>query len=94
MHRGRWKPDGKGCIVLNGAVIGRDCLVAAGSLIASNKIIPDRSLVMGSPAKVVRSLRDEEVAQLQANAARYVEKATRFAQTLRLVHPFSESLGV
>lgn len=70
-------------IVLNGARIGRSCLIGAGSLIAEGKDIPDRSLVMGTPGKVVRTLSDDEVTRLRMSAANYVERARRYAADLR-----------
>lgn len=63
---------GMGAIVLNGAKIGNDCVVGAGTLITQNKEIPDRSLVLGSPGKVVRSLTEEEVQENWKNAQAYV----------------------
>lgn len=63
---------GMGAIVLNGARIGRESLVAAGTLIPEGRIIPPRSLVMGSPGRVVRTLRDEELERLAESAPQYV----------------------
>ena len=63
---------GMGAIVLNGASIGRDTIVAAGSLVTERMVIPERSLVMGSPAKVKRALNDAEVASIQEYADNYV----------------------
>lgn len=63
---------GMGAIVLNGAHIGTDSVVAAGTLITEGTRIPPRSLVMGSPGKVRRPLSDEEVAEIQMYADRYV----------------------
>jgi gamma-carbonic anhydrase len=63
---------GMGAIVLNGAVIGSDSIVAAGALVTEGTSIPPRSLVMGSPGKVRRSLDDDEVASILDYAARYV----------------------
>lgn len=63
---------GMSATILDGAVIGKESIVGAGSLVTKNKVFPPRSLVMGSPAKRVRSLSDEEVAELYASAARYV----------------------
>jgi carbonic anhydrase/acetyltransferase-like protein (isoleucine patch superfamily) len=63
---------GMSATILDGAVIGKESIVGAGSLVTKNKVFPPRSLIMGSPAKVVRSLTDEEVAELYASAARYV----------------------
>jgi carbonic anhydrase/acetyltransferase-like protein (isoleucine patch superfamily) len=70
-------------IVLNGAVIGRHCLVGAGALVTEGKTFPERSLILGSPAKAVRTLSDEEVAGLEASARHYVEHGQRYRETLR-----------
>ena len=67
---------GMGSILLNGASIGKDCIVAAGALVTQNTMIPDGSMVMGSPAKVVRSLRPEEMEENRASAQEYLEFAT------------------
>jgi carbonic anhydrase/acetyltransferase-like protein (isoleucine patch superfamily) len=64
---------GMGAILLNRCVIGRECLVGAGSLIPEGKVIPDRSLVIGSPGRVIRQLTDEDVANLWDSARHYVE---------------------
>ncbi len=61
-------------VILNGARIGRHCLVGANSLIAENKEIPDRSLAVGSPARVLRSLSDKEVDSLMQAAQTYVNR--------------------
>ena len=63
---------GMSCTILDGAVIGEESIVGANSLVTKNKIFPPRSLIMGSPAKVVRSLSEEEVKELYASASRYV----------------------
>lgn len=63
---------GMGAIVLNGARIGADSIVAAGSLVPEGAVIPARSLAMGSPAKVRRTLSDEEVASILEYADNYV----------------------
>jgi len=64
---------GMSATILDGAVIGKESIVGAGSLVTKNKTFPPRSLIMGSPAKVVRTLTDAEVAELYASAARYVK---------------------
>jgi carbonic anhydrase/acetyltransferase-like protein (isoleucine patch superfamily) len=64
---------GMSATILDGAVIGKESIVGAGSLVTKNKVFPPRSLIMGSPAKVVRELNDDEVAELYASAARYVK---------------------
>lgn len=63
---------GMSATILDGAVIGKESIVGAGALVTKNKIFPPRSLIMGSPAKVIRELTDEEVAELYASARRYV----------------------
>ena len=69
-------------VVLNGAVIGRECLIGANSLIPEGKVIADRSLVMGSPGRVVRQLSDEEVARIRWIARHYVDNAARYLKDL------------
>jgi carbonic anhydrase/acetyltransferase-like protein (isoleucine patch superfamily) len=69
-------------VVMNGARIGRDCLVGAGAVVTEGKCFPDRSLILGSPAKVVRELSDEVLADLRRIAANYVERSQRFRDTL------------
>ncbi len=61
-------------VVLNGAVIGRNCLVGAGAIVTEGKVFPDNSLILGAPAKVVRELAPEAIANLHANTAEYVRK--------------------
>jgi len=63
---------GMSATILDNAVIGKESIVGAGSLVTKNKKFPPRSLIMGSPAKVVRELTDEEVTELYASAQRYV----------------------
>lgn len=69
-------------VILNGAKIGKHCIIGANSLIGEGKVIPDGSLVMGSPGKVVRDLTDEQKALLQASAAHYVKNGQRYARDL------------
>ncbi|MBD3825101.1 MAG: gamma carbonic anhydrase family protein [Epsilonproteobacteria bacterium] len=64
---------GMSATILDGAVIGKESIVGAGALVTKGKIFPPRSLIMGSPAKVVRELSDEEVKELYASASRYVK---------------------
>ena len=73
---------GIGAVVLNGAKIGKHCLIGAGALIPEGREIPDGSLVMGVPGKVVRALSEEQIRNLQNNAAHYVENARRYAGDL------------
>lgn len=80
-------------VVLNGAKIGRNCLVGAGSLVTEGKEFPDGSLIMGSPAKVVRELTAEQITGLQRAAKHYVENARRYRAGLRLVEPDGGETG-
>ena len=74
---------GMGAIVLNGAQIGCNCLIGAGALITEGKIIPDNSLVVGAPGKVVRSLTEAEIEGLLASATGYQTNMRRFAKGLK-----------
>jgi carbonic anhydrase/acetyltransferase-like protein (isoleucine patch superfamily) len=78
---------GMGAIVLNGAVIGDECLIGAGALVTEGKVFPARSLIVGSPAKAVRELSDEETARLRASALNYADNAKRFREGLVAVMP-------
>lgn len=69
---------GMGSIILNGSEIGEYSLVAAGSLIPERKKFPARSLILGSPAKVVRELSSEEIASLQNTVDRYLLRAKEY----------------
>ena len=73
---------GINAVILNGARIGKHCIIGANSLIGEGKVIPDGSLVMGSPGKVVRDLTDEQKKLLEASAAHYVHNAKRYARDL------------
>lgn len=73
---------GMGAIVLNGARIGRHCLVGAGALVTEGRQFPDGSLIVGSPAKAVRTVSPEHIAGILANARRYVENAFRYRRGL------------
>jgi len=74
---------GMGATVLNGATIGRDCLIGAGALVTEGKEIPDGSLVMGAPGRVVRSLDAGAIAGLRASAAHYQERMRQYRAGLR-----------
>jgi len=75
---------GINAVVLNGAKIGRYCIIGANSLIAEGKEIPEGSLVMGTPGKVVRQLTDSERKKLEQSAAHYVANAQRYLNGLRV----------
>ena len=70
-------------VILNGAKIGRNCLIGANSLVGERKEIPDGSLVLGSPGKVVRSLTEEEIRNVNAFADYYVRQFKRYRETFR-----------
>lgn len=73
---------GMGAVVMNGAIIGEQSIIGANALITERKTFPPRSLIIGSPAKVVRQLTDEEVAGLGESASHYVLNAKRFSAEL------------
>ncbi|MBI3229927.1 MAG: gamma carbonic anhydrase family protein [Burkholderiales bacterium] len=73
---------GIAAVVLNNAKIGKNCLVGAGALVTEGKVFPDNSLIIGSPAKVARSLSDDEIVGLQKAAAIYVERGQEFKTQL------------
>jgi len=74
---------GMGAIVLNGASIGSNSLVGAGALVTEGKEFPDGSLIVGSPAKVVRQLDEKAIQMLRWSAQHYVENARRFLKGLK-----------
>ncbi len=74
---------GINAVILNHAEIGENCLIGANSLVTEGKVIPAGSLVMGSPAKVVRQLSEQEIAGLQKSAAHYVAHAQNYAAHLQ-----------
>jgi carbonic anhydrase/acetyltransferase-like protein (isoleucine patch superfamily) len=72
-------------VVLNGAKIGKHCLVGAGALVTEGKEFPDGSMIIGSPAKVVRQLTPEQIEALQRSAEHYVQNARRFRAGLKKI---------
>lgn len=74
---------GIGAVVLNGAKIGRNCLIAARALIGEGKEIPDNSLVMGAPGKVVRQVSDDQIAMMAHIAESYAERWQRYVKELK-----------
>jgi carbonic anhydrase/acetyltransferase-like protein (isoleucine patch superfamily) len=75
---------GMGARILNRAVIGPQCIVGAGALVTEAKAFEPRSLIVGSPARAIRQLTEQEVAMLRLSAAHYAEKAGKYASALRL----------
>ncbi len=80
---GRGSLIGIGSIILNGAKIGEECLIGANTLIAEGKEIPARSMVLGSPGKIVRQLSDDDVKRFGGAAGRYVTNWKRYAAGLK-----------
>ena len=76
---------GMGAIVLNGARVGNNCLVGAGALITEGKGFEDNSLIVGAPAKAVRTLDAQAVERLRQSAAHYVGNARRFKAGLKIL---------
>jgi carbonic anhydrase/acetyltransferase-like protein (isoleucine patch superfamily) len=81
---GRGSLVGIGSIILNGARIGEECLIGANTLIAEGKEIPPRSMVLGSPGKIVRQLTDDDVKRFSGAAGRYVKNWQRYAAGFKL----------
>ena len=73
---------GFGAVVLNKAKIGKNCIIGAKSLITENKEIPDNSLVVGSPGKVIRQLTDDEIEAVKQNAIRYQENWKKYSKSI------------
>jgi carbonic anhydrase/acetyltransferase-like protein (isoleucine patch superfamily) len=75
---------GMGARILNGAVIGAQCLVGAGALVTEGKIFEPRMLIVGTPARAIRALTEQEIAALAVSAAHYAAKAAHYTAQLRL----------
>jgi len=84
---GDWCLIGMAAVILNGAVVGAESIVGAGALVTQGKSFPPRSLILGSPARLVRALDDEEIAALREHAAAYVDLARRAAAGTREIPP-------
>ncbi len=76
---------GIAAVVLNNAVIGKNCLVGAGALVTEGKQFPDNSLIIGSPAKAVRTLSEHEIAMLRAGAESYVLRGQEFKHNMQRI---------
>jgi carbonic anhydrase/acetyltransferase-like protein (isoleucine patch superfamily) len=84
-HVGDGSLIGIGAVILNGARIGKHCLVGAGALVTEGKEFPDGSMIIGSPAKVVKTLTPEQISGIADIASRYVKNAQRYQQTLKKI---------
>tara|TARA_B100000678_G_scaffold130967_1_gene109493 strand:- start:119 stop:622 length:504 start_codon:yes stop_codon:yes gene_type:complete len=69
---------GIGSTILNKAKIGKNCIIGANTLVTENKTIPDSSLVLGSPGKVIRKVTDDEIKVIRENAKHYVKNSKRY----------------
>src|SRR5215472_4224601 len=70
-------------VIMNSAVIGKHCIVGAGAIIPAGKVFPDRSLIVGAPAKIVREVTGEEIAQLRWNADDYMRRQQAYKAELK-----------
>jgi carbonic anhydrase/acetyltransferase-like protein (isoleucine patch superfamily) len=73
---------GIGAVVLNGVKIGKNCIIGANALVTENKVIPDNSLVIGSPGKIVRQVSSEEEKLIIENAIHYQENWKKYSKTV------------
>ena len=78
---------GMGAIIMDGAVLGEDCVVGAGALVTERTIVPPKSLILGSPAKVKRLVTDEELAWIRESAQNYVRYARQYLEEPSKVKP-------
>ena len=76
---------GMGARILNGAVLGANCLVGAGALVTEGKMFEPGMLIVGSPARAVRALSEEQIAQLAMSAAHYADKAAHYSAALKAI---------
>jgi carbonic anhydrase/acetyltransferase-like protein (isoleucine patch superfamily) len=76
---------GMGAIVLNGARIGRSCLIGAGALVTEDKEFPDNSLIVGAPARAVRTLDQAAAQAIRGGADIYVRRWQQYAKGLRRI---------
>jgi carbonic anhydrase/acetyltransferase-like protein (isoleucine patch superfamily) len=73
---------GIGAVILNNAQIGKNCIIGAKTLITENKQIPDNSLVVGSPGKIVREIKDEEIKIITENAIHYQKNWKKYSKSI------------
>ncbi|HEY2919974.1 MAG TPA: gamma carbonic anhydrase family protein [Candidatus Binatia bacterium] len=72
-------------VVMNAAVIGKDCLIGAGALVPEGKVFPDRRLIIGAPAKIVRELSDEDIEKMHRAAPGYVQRQEMYKTKLKRI---------
>ena len=73
---------GIGSTILNKTKIGKNCIIGANTLIAENKVIPDRSLVIGSPGKIIRQVTAKEIEEIKENANHYVDNYKKYKEKI------------
>ncbi len=73
---------GIGSTILNKAKIGDNCIIGANTLVTENKVIPNNSLVLGSPGKVVRSVTEKEILQIKDNAEEYIQYWKKYSKSI------------
>ncbi|MDP6437368.1 MAG: gamma carbonic anhydrase family protein [Gammaproteobacteria bacterium] len=78
---------GIGATLLNGSKIGRNCIVGAHALVTEDKSFPDNTVIMGTPAKIMRDIDGGDLKVLKANAERYIERAKRYLAELEQISP-------
>lgn len=76
---------GMGAIMLNGAKVGRNCLVAAGAVVTEGKAFADNSLIVGAPARVIRTLDEKAAEMIRAGADTYVKRSQRYSRGLKRI---------
>ena len=81
---------GINAVVLNGAKVGRNCVIGANALVTENMEVPDNSLVLGSPGKVVREITEEQAKGLTMSAAHYVENGRMFGRELGVDEEYAQ----
>ena len=84
---------GMGSVVMNHAKVGANCIIGANSLITERKEFPDNSLIMGSPAKIVRELTEEEISVLVFSAKHYIDKSKKIFPHSKKDLPFISVLS-
>ena len=72
-------------VILNGAKIGKNCLVGAGALVTEGKEFPDNSLIVGAPAKAIRTLGEEDIARMKSNTSNYVKRGQLYKTNLKRI---------
>mgnify|MGYP001266467567 CR=1 FL=1 len=73
---------GIGAVILNGAKIGKNCIIGANTLVTEKKVIPENSLVMGSPGKIIREVTEEEIKSITKNAIHYQKNWKKYSKSI------------